>query len=284
MDYALFFERTELAEEGRQTFYRLHERASRPDFAEACAAARAAFDAGDEAFGRIIADLAEREGVAAEQINLYLYLRFAEDTLADYRRRRIDDGIFYDTFFDITAACRVGREKVGIYGIPQKIHREWLRHHLCGRLYRLGRLQFEMIRSKHDLPEHRLKAGDVCLSTHIPGYLPLDDAACEQSYAAAKKFFRAQYGIERCVFFCHSWLLHPWMREDLRPESQIRKFSEKYRLLEVTESRETVIHWVFSAWEDKPIADFPRDTSLRRAAIARMEEGRPLGYALGVRE
>ena len=45
MDYSLFLERIDLAPEGRETFFALHERMARADFAAGVRAARAAYDA-----------------------------------------------------------------------------------------------------------------------------------------------------------------------------------------------------------------------------------------------
>lgn len=284
MDFLLFFDKINLASEGRKTFFDIHKRAGDSVFANEVRAAREAFDKSDDAFAEEIAAFAERENLQVEYLNLYLYVVFAEEAFAVFKRRRISEDIFYSTFFDITIVCRVCEQKCGVYVIPQDIYRDWLRLPLMGKLYRLGRLQFELIESEYDLPEYGLRRGDTCLSTHIPRYEPLDNSLCEESYAAARVFFKEKFGIERCVFFCDSWLLHPWLREDLPADSRIRVFSEKFSLLKVTESREEVLNWIFPFMDGTDVSTLPGDTFLRRAAIARMLENRPLGSAIGVRE
>ena len=278
-----FFKRIDLAREGCDTFYDLYKRMASSDFEKGVGRAREALYISDKAFGEEISAFAECEKIRVEELNLFLFIYFAFDTLEEYIKRGICDDIFYATFLDITIVCRVCMQKNGIYGIPQDVYREWLRELLLCKIYRLGRLEFEISESKYDLPEYGIKVGDACIYTHIPRYEPLELEACEASYDAARSFFRVFYGIEHCVFFCDSWLLHPWLREDLPANSRIRMFSEKYSLLEVNESREAVLNWVFPFMEHLSISELPQDTYLRRAAVKRMMNGKPIGEAVGVR-
>ena len=134
-----------------------------------------------------------------------------------------------------------------------------------------------------DVEGLQVPAGTTVLSVHIPRYLPLDEEACEKSYAWAKNFFREIFGIKTCVFICGSWLLHPWMQEVLPESSAIIRFQKKFKLYWVEQNVAAAVGWIFPNCKDKDISQYPTDTSLRRAALQRIREGGTIGIARGVR-
>ena len=79
MDFLLFFDKINLASEGRKTFFDIHKRAGDSVFANEVRAAREAFDKSDDAFAEEIVAFAERENLQVEYLNLYLYVVFAEE-------------------------------------------------------------------------------------------------------------------------------------------------------------------------------------------------------------
>ena len=280
MDFEKYFEETGLWEEGRQSFRALHTKMSESDFD----ASYEAYKAGDAAFADFIADYAARENIPVEVVNLYLYIRFSEFTYGEYKRRGIPDDIFYLTMSDFPVTCRQNVDKGGVYGITQQPERPWLRLHLDSMLYRLGRLQFELIESDRDisLEGKTLKKGERCINVHIARYEPLDEDECEKSYALAKEFFKKYYGIETCFFFCHSWLLHPWLLEVLPETSSILRFQNKFKIAEIEENPDDVISYVFMN-KCENIDDYPENSSLQRTLKKYLSEKRSVGMAMGIR-
>ena len=58
----------------------------------------------------------------------------------EFCKMGISDEIYYDTFYDLTIWSEDCKEKFKEYGLNKP---QWLSIHLDGRLFRLGRLQFE---------------------------------------------------------------------------------------------------------------------------------------------
>ena len=285
MDFQYFLNRIQLAPEGQEHFWSIHKRICEPAFARGFADCVAAYAAPDPEFAAQIKAFAEAQGLLPEVWNLYVYIRLAENTLADYRAKGIDDDIFYATMFDLTVCCRVCQTQCGIYGIPQIIYRHWCRMVLKGKIFRLGRLEFELYESGVDasIGDRQLKKGDPCINVHIPRYLPLDEEACEAAYDQARDFFARFFGMDDCVFLCHSWLLHPWMREVLPERSRILRFQNHFQLLEATQDPAGAAGWIFPNCEDKDLSEYPAETSLQRAALERIRSGGAIGLGRGIR-
>ena len=266
-------------------FWRLHSRSGDTAFERRVVEGFAAYDAGDEALGEYLHTFAAAEGVSPEQMNLYVFLRLSERTWNYYQEKGIGEDVFYESMYSMTICCQVCYDRLGIYGIDQQTYRRWQRYVLDGTLFRLGRLEFQLKVLDEDIEIGTVKvpAGEKVVSVHIPRYLPLKEEDCEKSYACAREFFRRYYGMETCVFVCHSWLLHPWMQECLPEPSAIMRFQKKFKLLRVEQNVDSAVSWIFPGYEGKPVSEYPADTSLRRAAIDRIRRGMPIGTAFGVR-
>ena len=280
MDFEKYFEETGLWEDGIETFQMLYKKMVDEDFENAYDS----YKAGDDAFAAFISDYASRENIPVELVNLYLYIRFSEFTYEEYKKRGISEDIFYLTMSDFAVTARQNVDKGGVYGITQHPERPWLRLHLDSKLYRLGRLQFELAESERDVEVNgkSLKQGEPCINVHIARYVPLDENECENSYALARDFFKKYYGIETCFFFCHSWLLHPWLSDVLSKTSSIMRFQNKFEILETEEDTDDVISYVFMNKCDK-IEDYPENSSLQRALKNYLTRNIPIGTALGIR-
>ncbi len=285
MDYQKYVSAIRLQPEAAELVLRLHRRSGDAAFEERVAESFRAYDLGDEAFGEYLKEFAATEGVTPEQINLYVFLRLSERTWAYYQQKGIGEDVFYESMYSMTVCCQVCYERLGIYGIDQNVYRRWQRYVLDGTLFRLGRLEFQLVDIDYaiDVEGLQVPAGTTVLSVHIPRYLPLDEEACEKSYAWAKNFFREIFGIKTCVFICGSWLLHPWMQEVLPESSAIIRFQKKFKLYWVEQNVAAAVGWIFPNCKDKDISQYPTDTSLRRAALQRIREGGTIGIARGVR-
>lgn len=285
MNFETYINKINLQPQAAEVFWMLHSRSGDAAFRKRLAESFDAYDQGDEAFGEYLKHFAEREGVTPEQLNLYVFLRLSERTWAYYQQKGIGIDVFYESMYSMTVCCQVCYDRLGIYGIDQAIYRKWQRYVLDGTLFRLGRLEFQLKEFDFDIDidEFHIPAGTTVLSVHIPRYLPLKEEDCERSYAWAREFFRTYYGMEQCVFICGSWLLHPWMQDVLPPESGIIRFQTKFRLYRVEQKPESAINWIFPGYAGKDISQLPADTSLRRAAIERLQSGGPIGVAWGIR-
>lgn len=284
MDFQDMMQRIGLAQQGIDSFHAIHSRCADPAFVARLEQNFAAYDQGLEVFSPDLEAFAQELGVDVAVLNLYVYIRLSERTLEEYRKRGYPEEVFYDTMKDITIDSRRYEELTGVYGISPKPHRWWITYHLACQMFRFGRLQFNFKPAPFDfeLDGRLIKEGEVGLNAHISRYEPLSEEACEDSYARAKEFAKKHLGMSDPFFFCNSWLIHPWMTEDLPETSRIVQFQKKYKVIHIEQDENAVIHQVFDHECDDP-HDYPEDNSLRRAAKKRLIEGKPLGLALGAR-
>lgn len=284
MDYTLLFDKINLWNEGRESFIRLEEkRNSDAIFKAEVDSILLSFDESIEALRTALGSFSEKSGEKLQEITLYVYLLRSEKTLAEYRKRGYDEEIFYESMLDITMAARRCSEREGVYGIDA-VYTGWSRRVLLLEIFRLGRLEFELIPSKYavEIDGYKLNVGEPCISTHIPAYDKLTEENCEESYERARVFYKKHFNIERCFFICISWFMHPWLNEDLGERSSIVKFNQRYNVFEVVDDGVAPIGWVFQTKRENP-EDYPEDTSIQRALKARMLSGKPFGYGVGVR-
>lgn len=286
MDFELLFDRIGFAEIGRESFRQIHRRTADAGFVKRLQYAFAEYEKGDAEFAAYLEDFAQHEQITAEILNMYIYIRKCEQAFMRFREKGIDDEVFYASASAFTVCGEWLLKREGIYGISRSPHRAWMRHFFNIEIFRLGRLEFEYMHSNYDatIDGHTLCKGDPCIGVHIPRG-KLNAQECEHAYSLAREFFRKHYGMDTCIFFCVSWLLHPWLSEDLSPNSGIVDFQKRYTLLalhETPSSIQQMLQWIFLHPKEN-MDNYPEDTSLQRAAKRRLKNSLPLGEASGIR-
>jgi len=248
------------------------------------AAARKAYDEGDEVFGEYLETLSEQRGINVNILNLYLYLRFSEDTYKLFKARGISDEDFLESMACWKVISDICRERTGSFGVAQVTYRSWQRRCVDATIFRLGRLEFETIPSRwnFEVDGVTIQEGETCISVHIPRKDKFDEASCEAAYERARKFFKKHFNMDKIVFICHSWLMDPWLCDILSEASTIVNFQKKYKLLEVYDNVNSAIGWIFGKKLDN-IEDYAEDTTIRRGAKKRLLAGERIGTALGAR-
>ena len=85
------------------------------------------------------------------------------------------------------------------------------------------------------------------------------------------------------LFCCHSWLLHPALKEILPPNSNILKFSKDYEVLRVDNRDPFREAWriFYCDCDTCKIEDYPENTSLQKSVKKWLMDGNKLGSALG---
>lgn len=137
----------------------------------------------------------------------------------------------------------------------------WTWRQLCGRLFRLGVLEFEIV------PEG--------LSVHIPSDAVCTREALHASYDAARKLFG-----DDCRMYCETWLLSPALPKLLKPDSGILTFQRDYEVYKTDEQNEDYKRWVFGNPEG-PMEQWPEATSLQRGVKAYVLQGGKIGCGTG---
>ena len=246
-----------------------------------------AYGRGDEAFGKYLSELSKSENMSAEELNLYIYVCLYIRIYSLYREKGIPDNIFFDTVRrEVETISGLCKKELGFYGIQQNKYRAWMRYSIDGRLFALGALNFEMRYNSEfegEVCGVRLELGDTHISVHIPRYQKLAEEDCEKAYDDAREFFKKYFGMEKIIFLCHSWMLHPWLEKVLPESSGIVKFSSKYKKIEVEEHLEEVKYWLFPDDENTPVEKLPQNTSLQRSFVEKVSRGESVGVACGIR-
>ncbi len=198
---------------------------------------------------------------------LYLYSRMACEKYPEFCKMGISDEIYYDTFYDLTIWSEDCKEKFKEYGLNKP---QWLSIHLDGRLFRLGRLQFE--KTTYYCEGKKTPA----ISIHIPAGEKLDIEKCRNSFQKAEQFFKGDY-----IYFCHSWLLYPGLKEVLFKSSNIVKFQEFFEIKEVDYDVRQAEQRIFGK-EQEDYTKYPQSTGLQKAARNYLLEGKHLGNGFGI--
>ncbi len=278
MNFDVLFEKIGLADAGRESFARIDK------LGLDMSRAYEEYNKGNDDFLKLLSELSEKTGETQEELCLYLYIRMLERTLALYCEKGISEDIFYKTMGDFHVLCEELRKTKGIYGLSPAGICRWVRNYLDCKIFRLGRLNFQYALSIYDaeIDGISVKKGDRCISVHIPAEGRLNEAECEAAYAEAREFFKKYFGEERCIFFCYSWLMQPWLCDVLSEDSLIVKFQKAYKNIDFEEDPGDVLKWVFPEELEDP-NNYPEDTTIQRETKKRILSGLPIGYGSGIR-
>ncbi len=142
-----------------------------------------------------------------------------------------------------------------------------------------GRVQREPAFLPASQWELLLQKGDPVLDIHIPRRDPLNNETCSSSLQQALEFFE-RFGPSK-AFFCHTWFFTPQLQQMLPAESAIVRFQREFYLFPFPGSVDFL--WAF-AFGDKYTdrASAPRDTSLQRAVLDWLAEGKEIFDLPGV--
>lgn len=153
----------------------------------------------------------------------------------------------------LRAAClaRFVQEMRQRTGRPLFDREQWAWRQMCGRLFRLGTLEFEyVIVEKDACRPWGVQPGQAVLSVHIPGDRPLTEQSLRESYRQAAAFWE-KYEAAFCpagrpvLWCCDSWLLSPMLAQCLPASSAIRTFARAYELYDVDPADESFYFWLF---------------------------------------
>ena len=200
-------------------------------------------------------------------------------TLRLHRERGVDPEVSRVTLADLGRHLARHRQAFGTGGVE---HPGWLTRHLQGKLFQLGRLQFERVRLRGRAAAAAQDAGVVravggpALSVHIPAlYGPMPPQACDASFALARTFFARHFPEDRFeVAVCDSWLLDPQLAEYLPAGSNILHFARRFHLSHPAGDLDGAVQdFVLGRRYPSPDA-MPASTTLERAVAAHARAGR----------
>jgi len=188
-----------------------------------------------------------------------------------HRARGLSEQQSWRALSDLGQQMRVHRLTYGELGHHTLA---WTAMNWTGRLFWLGRLQFDL---------HRSGAGRWQIGTHIPATGPLEPAGVEESFGAAARFFPehfpdlaeqaegADFGRE---LVCHSWLVNQELPEIVGPGSNLGSFAARWSIEKTFPASDDAVFFVFNRRPPYDTDQLPRRSRLQRAIIDRLQDGR----------
>lgn len=190
-------------------------------------------------------------------------LAATDDVRAFHRLRGIPAAVSDRSLSDLGQQAWVHRRTYGTFGLHT--HQWVAATAYSGNLYWLGRLQFNLA--------HR--ADGWAVSTHIPESGHLTPETADDSFRQAVAFFAEHFSeYPTRLFHCGSWLLDPQLADVLKPESNTVKFQKRWKLEgEPSPADADAIFFVFRRRSDVDRSTLPRETSLQRAILDKLDAG-----------
>jgi hypothetical protein len=111
-----------------------------------------------------------------------------------------------------------------------------------------------------------LEKGDPIISVHIPPEGKLTKELLDETIQETKEFAAKYYpNFKYKAFACHSWLMSTQLDDMLGADSNIVKFSQRFRRMTCKSDAEAVFSFVFLKPDmNFEIKDLPENTSLER--------------------
>jgi len=221
-------------------------------------------------------NLQEKDG----KRNLLSYLYMCDELRIKYEEKGISQDILFDTLKDITVWTDIWSElKNELYlgELP------WLSRHMNMKLFRLGRLQFCMAKSEHNILGKGVAKGDNVIEIHVPKGSPLDIVECKKSIECAKVFFEKYFPEFKYEYFTiHTWLLDDSLAEFLSPDSNILKFHNLFEIVS-KEKSDAILGYVFK-WkiERRSIRETAPTSSFAKKVKERVLSGGDFYENIGV--
>lgn len=186
--------------------------------------------------------------------------------------REIPREIYLATMKCFSRFVREYQVSYGVYGFDRGF---WTPRQICGKLFRLGELEYE------------LNDEENVISIHIPGDADLSEEKLKASYMQQAVFIREHFpeAADR-PRMCDSWLLSPALQDLLPPDSRILSFASHFAITRVDPDALDYLEWVYKIAggqkEQVKPEDLREDTSLQRKMKAYLEKGGKVGIAWGI--
>lgn len=150
--------------------------------------------------------------------------------------------------------------------------------------FKLGRLQYDVMRQKDgDIPGF-VREGDPVLNCHIPSSGPLLSDEVNASLRMAYDFLPESRVDGALAVQCNSWLLYPPLVEKLPADSNIRRFADRFTVYNQKEDPGNNNFWrVFGVkWHEGALNEVTPKSSLEKAVCELIAEGGTMGVGFGI--
>lgn len=168
---------------------------------------------------------------------------------------------------DVGLNLRINRRVHGRFGLDTWA---WLTLHMAGNIFRIGRLQFHLVRGD---AEGSAASDSWVLGIHIPEDGGLSPALVDTSLSQAREFFDLHFPDKAVsAASCDSWMLDPYLAQKL-PDSNIAAFARRFTLDRCSDAPGDAVYFTFRHRGMENLDRLPRETSLQRVVLERIDEG-----------
>lgn len=169
---------------------------------------------------------------------------------------------------DVGLNLRINRRVHGRFGLDTWA---WLTLHMAGNIFRIGRLQFHLVRGDAGGPA--AVSDTWMLGIHIPEDGGLSPALVDTSLSQAREFFDRYFPDKAVsVASCDSWMLDPYLARKL-PHSNIAAFARRFTLDRCSDAPGDAVYFTFRQRGMDNLDRLPRETSLQRVVLERIDDG-----------
>ena len=223
-------------------------------------------------------------GVHRYAAQMLMFIMLSKHLRELYREKNISDRIWFDSMSDLKWKLWECKAVKGIWGSFVGV---WYYRFFDMTRFALGRLQFEMwdVNDECEIGGREIRKGMKAISIHIPRTLtPLTRESRLDAYRQAAEVFADEFGEQRIIFACHSWLLSKEMPEMLNEGSNLKGFIDEFHIVkyEISEKGDYSEAWrLFDMDYTGNIEDYPEDSSLRRRYKAYLKDGGRMGCGMG---
>ena len=229
-------------------------------------------------------EAAELSGVHKYSSQMLMFILLSKHLRKLYREKNISDKIWFDSMSDLKWKLWECKAVKGIWGSAVGV---WYYRFFDMTRFALGRLQFEIwdVNDECEIDGRPIKKGMKAISIHIPRTLtPLTPESKLDAYRQAAEVFAGEFGKQKIIFACHSWLLSKEMPELLKDGSNLKGFIDDFHIVKYESANEGEYPeaWrLFDMDYTGNLDDYPEDSSLRRNYKAYLKNGGCMGWGMG---
>lgn len=227
--------------------------------------------------------LASECGVHPYTFKIILHIFMAEILRGYYKRKNIPESYWYDSMLDLRYQAETCKLVKDIWGA---FCGYWFIYFFQLKRFSFGRLQIEIIDFNREYDKNGLvlSKDSKVFNVHIPRTGgKLDKNEVDRAYEDAMEFYKKYFNFNSNVFFCHTWLLFPDNLSVLKPDSNMAKFINDYDVFEVELKDDyQELYRLFDMEYTGDVSVLPTNTSLQRAYIEWIKQGKKIGIGCGI--
>ena len=221
--------------------------------------------------------ISENTGIHLYSVHLVFILLCAKNAKQLYDKNGIPEEVFLETMSDIAFKVTECKKMYGIYGISTFT---WYPGLMALKVFKLGRLEFEIKPCPLDGYKDYVKKNEILYSCHIPSAGPLTYESVIDSLKRAYTFFGIK---DNLVVYCRSWLLYPDHYNVFPEGSNLRMFYDLFDIVGKDEDEENSNLWrIFYKEASTSVDELPGDTTLQRNFKKYLRDGNNIGVGTGI--